>query len=167
MLTPQKIHRALRADLQKGDLRIWITFSKLHLVNQSISSTAKVLVHSEVSKLVNDCHFFFRGTGWSLTLLWAVWYWAGCLQPHSIFRYMQLGYIQRNPDMVDITLYFSRRSKATVSTWLDRPEMMSDSPCVRGNCSTPEIGGIRLTSNPKPKGSPFSETGPYISFATI
>ena len=55
----------------------------------------------------------------------------------------------------------------TVSTWLDRPEMMSDFPCVRGNCSTPEIGEIRLTSNPEPKGSPFLETGQYNSFATI
>ena len=55
----------------------------------------------------------------------------------------------------------------TVSTWLDRPEMMSDFPCVRGNCSTPEIGEIRLTSHPEPKESPFSETGQYNSFATI
>ena len=53
------------------------------------------------------------------------------------------------------------------SIWVDRPEMMSDFPCVRGNCSTPEIGEIRLTSNPEPKGSPFSETGQYNSFATI
>ena len=47
----------------------------------------------------------------------------------------------------------TRDSKTTVSTWLDRPEMMSDFPCVRGNCSTPEIGEIRLTSNPEPKES--------------
>ena len=58
-------------------------------------------------------------------------------------------------------------SRHTVSTWLDRPEMMSDFPRVRGNCSTPEMGEIRLTSNPKPKGPSFSETGQYISFATI
>ena len=58
-------------------------------------------------------------------------------------------------------------STMTHSTCLDRPEMMSDSPCVRGHCSTPEMGEIRLTSNPKPKGPLFSETGQYISFATI
>ena len=51
--------------------------------------------------------------------------------------------------------------------WLDRPEMMSDSPCVRGNCSTPEMGEISLTSNPRSKARQFSERGRFISFATI
>ena len=62
---------------------------------------------------------------------------------------------------------FGKGVAGTASTWLDRPEMMSDSPCVRGNCSTPKMGEIRLISNPTLKGPLFSETGQYISFATI
>ena len=57
--------------------------------------------------------------------------------------------------------------KQTVSTWLDRPEMMSDFPRVRGNCSTPEMGEISLTSNPRSRARQFSGTGRFISFATI
>lgn len=53
------------------------------------------------------------------------------------------------------------------TSWLDRPEMMSDSPCVRGNCSTPEMGEISLTSNPRSKARQFSERGRFIFFATI
>ena len=45
--------------------------------------------------------------------------------------------------------------------------MMSDSPCVRGNCSTPEMGEISLTSNPRSKARQFSERGRFIFFATI
>ena len=60
--------------------------------------------------------------------------------------------------------YFALDRRTTVSTWLDRPEMMSDSPCVRGNCSTPEMGEISLTSNPRSKARQFSERGRFIFF---
>lgn len=54
-----------------------------------------------------------------------------------------------------------------LTTWLDRPEMMSEYARVRGNCSTHEMGEIRLTSNPRSRARQLSETGQYISFATI
>ena len=65
--------------------------------------------------------------------------------------------------LVDIQLLRHYHDGSTVSSWVDRLELMSDFPRVRGNCSTPEIGEIGLASNPMSKARQFEETGLYTA----